>query len=307
MAHQHQPIPRIVLRWAFILGALLVVGPAVAALTQSLRGADGGPDATLLASASPMWGAFVGVVALLAAFLFALPAGVLFGPRLALALAGFIIGWATWTTGTVDDLIRAARGGSPYPALIAEAAIYAILGTLLAIALVGLSREAPHGDRAALPAGAAGLRQSLRELPTRSGLVGLAVAVAAGGFIARLVAIEPLKGQTVFAAFLAAIAGGAAARLAAGSIKESPPAAPIAAFAAMCVLAVGSPVLGAVRAGTPVELLAASDAGALPALSLVLPLDWLAGALLGVPVGLAWAASLIDSDGSSAAASRPKA
>ena len=114
-----------------------------------------------------------------------------------------------------------------------------------------------------------------------------AIGLAAGALAAWLVAVTPLKGQDVMAAVAAGAAAAAAARLADIRVPLAPVAVPLA------VLAVLGPVAGLVLSGSG-DVVAASYQGALAPIAQITPLDWIAGALLGIPLGAGWAGSMIE-------------
>ena len=68
-------------------------------------------------------------------------------------------------------------------------------------------------------------------------------------------------------------------------------------FAAIAILASGSPLIASFIHGSPEQLVRAALAGKLFVLARPLPLDWLAGAFIGAPIGLVWAASMVDKHG----------
>jgi len=113
--------------------------------------------------------------------------------------------------------------------------------------------------------------------------------------VAWILARSMETGQTIFAATLAGVVAGLAARIA------SPHVQPVAAF-------VGVPLAGAVGA-VAVSLMAmegrtpeaALRAAELPGLLSVMPLDWAAGTLLGVPMGLGWARTFLHHEDTPAA------
>ncbi len=112
------------------------------------------------------------------------------------------------------------------------------------------------------------------------------IAVVAGGIAAAFIAGSPLKGQAVAAAVVGGIAAGAAIRL--FDLHTPVPAM----FVAIAALATLGPLSGVVMAGSGV--VSATYRGTLFPLAWILPLDWIAGGLLGIPLGVAWAASMME-------------
>lgn len=261
-------------RWALISLALLVVGPLLAIPFGSLRLPDGAMGAPALLSISPLKGLLLLAVAMVIAAGLGAAAARLGGAGLGLAVAGFTLAGPAWTTGVLDDALRARSDdlvAESLRTLAIEGALVAIGGALIALLITRAAR--PHsqpspGDR----------RDPIQALG------GLAIAGVIAGIAASLVARESLKGQNIGAALVAGAAGATAARF-------MLPRAPAAVF----VLGVG--MLGVIG---PVWAMAQFGDGALraayemrlPAIARPLALDWLAGGLVGVSLGLYWAASL---------------
>ena len=106
-----------------------------------------------------------------------------------------------------------------------------------------------------------------------------------------LIAQSPRKGQVVIATTLGGVAAGLVGRLA------SPTVQPVLLFPAVCVFgALGQWVTGLWLPSDPAALVAA---GQLPAIVLPLPIDYAAGALIGVPIGISWANSFLEKQDSS--------
>ena len=96
-----------------------------------------------------------------------------------------------------------------------------------------------------------------------------------------LIARSPLQGQTLIAVVLGAMAAGLVGRL------VSPHVQPVLLFATPCFFgAAGTLIAARAILGPP------SDAyvnGTLPTLILPMPIDYAAGSLMGVSMGLGWA------------------
>jgi hypothetical protein len=100
-----------------------------------------------------------------------------------------------------------------------------------------------------------------------------------------LVAQSPLKGQTIAAVFVGAMLAGLVGRLLAPHVQ------PILVYVSPMIFgAVGHVVAGVL---TRMPLDEAYISGALSALARPMPLDYLAGSLLGVSFGLGWAKSFL--------------
>lgn len=287
-------IGRITGRWVFLLGALFVVGPVASRVTGGLTASDGSQHTSLLVGSS--LGA--GLVATLAVFglcaAIVLPSAALSGPRRGMLLACFCLAWASWTTGSVDQIIRSMRGESPVQTLVLEGVLVGVLLLALVLGILRVGRAQERGpDGLDIQGGPGTVGANLRGLMTIGGIVGLGAAIVLGGLVAWIFAIEPLKGQAVFAAMLGAIGAGAGAHMASIAIAgEENPAPPITPFVAIVILSIGGPIAMQALGGD--DLRAVSYAGNLFPLGHILPLDWAAGAMLGVPIGLTWARSMME-------------
>jgi hypothetical protein len=120
---------------------------------------------------------------------------------------------------------------------------------------------------------------------------GLAAGVVAAGVAGWLFAPESLKGQTFAAAAAGGMFGALALKMAARTVK------PLWVFVGVAVLACAGPAVAAVYYGTGTGIVrpvyAGLHGGVLP-LVRILPLDWLAGALVGVPIGLSWGGAMTE-------------
>ncbi len=280
---------KVFLRWALPLAALFVLGPAASRLVVLLHAADGSRDVSLLVNTSPVLGIAVilGVFGL--ALVGALPAAALVGPRSALLTAGVTFAWASWYTSPLSMLVRRADAGSLLVTLAIEGAIVALLGlgTLWLIFRLGARADDEHDHLI----GEGGL-ELRRCLTTPVGLACIAASIAAAALVTWALAREPQRGQSIFAAFAAGIAAGGVGVWAGSFIdRDVPRGAPMLA---MLVLAFAAPLVGLVVPGA--EALGPSVVGddILGVLRLQ-GMDWLVGALVGVPVGLSWVRAAIDS------------
>lgn len=267
-------------RWLCPTLSLFVLGPAAYLVTSSLGRADGLPDATLLLSSTPVLGLLAGAIVFALAWLAGVLAARLVSPFSGLTHAGFVLAWAAWGTGPILPLVRA--GTSPDGALRTLALEGLLVAGLSAVLAVLIARAAPT------------VRAESSDDPPESGrfdsrLIGaFAVAIMAGAVASWIVAREPLKGQAIGAAAAAGIAAAVAARVLTSA------ATPAAFFvAAVGALGAVSSAYAAATAPSGDRTLALLYAGTMTPLASITPLDWAAGAFLGVPLGLAWAASLV--------------
>ena len=257
------------LRGLFVLAfAFVALGPIAGLFVGALRGTDGGTQATLLIGQNPIAGLIAGI----AAFGVAAIAGGIgsraAGLNVGLASAGLTLSWAAWLSGRLDEIVLVTHV-SPMPGLIVEGLFVMLLlaGVLYVIRRYSISNPDPESE-----GGTAAIAISLT--------VGLTMSAVA----AWLIAVEPLKGQTIGAAFVAGLVGAASARL----VFLRLPGWTAAAIPA--ALAILGPLATHAIAG---DVVADVFSRSLFRLGWLLPLDWAAGALLGIPIGLAWTDNVI--------------
>jgi hypothetical protein len=270
------------LRWMVALVALLALGPVAGSFVAGLRAVDGGPHATLLVNTSPITGLIGGLGALAIATLGGVLAGRVVNLQWGFFACGLILAWPAFVTGEVREVLRSTQDGSVLWTVAFEGVLFGALGVGAAVLIARTGRR---------PAPGAG-REEEAPLTTPSSLVGLGVAILAGGLVAFLIAREGLKGQTLGAAGLAAIGAAVAGRLAAHRVTG------VAFVAALAVLSFAGPAIAAgVIGGDPVEQ---SYANRLFPLAWISPLDWLSGAFMGAPIGIAWSGTMIEKHAPSA-------
>jgi hypothetical protein len=117
-----------------------------------------------------------------------------------------------------------------------------------------------------------------------------AVAAVAAGLAVFLIAVSGVKGQTFAAALIGALAAGAAAQTVASSKNFH--VTPVTPILAIALVALAGPIIASVLHGP--RLIDAVYAGNVFALARPLSLDWAAGSVIGVPIGLGWAGSMLD-------------
>lgn len=279
-----------VLRWLVPIVACLVVGPVAGWLVQGLRAPDGGGQVSLLLSSTPVMGLVRGGLAVLLAGVTGVVAAAIIGTRMGLFSAGLVLAWAAMATGRIDGILgwEAARGGAigSMTLLSVEGALVGGLGVIVAAAVLLMpvrraAIEVAPGEKDPHPV------QHFAEpraILHRSAPVALLAGLIGAGVVVWLVAQSTYKGQTFAAAALGGVAAGAAVRVLAVH------ASGVWAFVAFAVLSAASPVVARMMSG---DVAAAAMSGQLLRLAHPLPLDYLAGALVGVPMGLAWGASMV--------------
>lgn len=289
------------IKYAGYFAAFAVVGPVASWLLSTLRAVDGDPHTTPLTAATPA----EGIVKLLLVILIAMGIAVLVG-RFASRGAGIVAGsciflWAALATGNVRQVLGDADAHSALLPLALESLI--LLGGLALISVVVecLSPLVPEERGQASgpvipPAGFAGLKAMFEP---RVFLASLAAAFIAAGIVGWLASITPYKGQSIFAAFLGGLAAGWASSSAAGAAhhRDRPPSLIPAILALQLVAAATFLYLKASTGASLIDMTRAIGSNAssqLFSLGRIMPLDWAAGGLLGVPVGASWAASMVE-------------
>lgn len=277
------PMMQAALRWIVPLFALLVAGPVAGYLTGMLRDPCGGEHASLLVSTTPALGVAAGIGAVVVAGLMGVVASKLINSHYGFFSAGLTLAWAAWGTGTIDELVRCVPGRGVFVKLAIEGLIVLLPACVFAWLIVRVSRPAPAGSRA---------HPEPKAIKEPAAAIGALAAIVAGGVIAWLVAQTSLKGQTVAAAALAGLVAASVARLAAPGVNAA------VFVGALALLGVVSPASALVLHGGDgaggAAVVNATQAGTLFSLARVMPLDWIAGAFIGLPIGLTWAGGMID-------------
>ena len=286
-------------RWSVHLLALCALGPLAGYLVSTLRAADGGPDTSLLVNTTPVKGVIFGLISFALAGLIGV-VGARFvtrndesgqprpDARAGLFAAGITLAWAAGRAGRVDVLIRSADSAGPMTTLAIEGLIVGTLGVLLAAVIYGVGKpeeQVPGNDKPATIGAIIGAIKRVIKAPGVQVAVPIATVVGAAG--AWIAAASPLKGQTIGAAFVAGILAGGAGRVA----DQRTPAQSF--MLCIGVLAVVGPLSIFIfkQGAGPVE---AAVQGTMFSVAQIAPLDWVAGGMLGVPLGVAWAGSLIE-------------
>jgi hypothetical protein len=292
----HGGMRQAILRWVLYFGAILVVGPLGAALVSPLRNPAGGADATPLVSTVPPGGLLAALGALgLALLTGILTARLVRSVRAGMIAAGLVLVWVAFSSAETDDLLRAARSVAPLWVLSLEGAVLglALVASALVLVLFGGRQSDDDVDHAAQSTQA---QQGITEprLSIRQQFMGeqfllvIGAGFLAGGVAAAFVAVTPLKGQAIGAAILGSVCAGLAGRL----VNQKMPLP--ALFVPVALLAVAGPIAGALLAGAGEAGLRDVYRGTVFPLAHILPLDWVAGAFLGIPLGVSWAASMME-------------
>jgi hypothetical protein len=273
-----------ILRWAIPLLALFVLGPLALLLTASLRAIDGSGEASLLVGRSPTQGLLMGVGAILIALVVGVVGARLLGARRGLFSAGLVLAWAAWGTGHVDKVLGQTNSSQTLWMFAAEAALLTLLGGACAWVILKIKPK-PITFNAQAPIE---IRPEPSSLLDSSALPAIGASLLAAALVAWLLAFDTQKGQTIGAAIIAAMIGTMVARMVSQSVS---PALFVAAVGVLGIVGPAAATFIHPSASGPAR---AALAGTLFALARPMPFDWLAGAMIGVPLGLAWAGSLVE-------------
>jgi hypothetical protein len=260
-----------VLRWGTFLAALMVFGPLVAMVATRITPVPGAIHGTALVGDAPMMGVFTMVWCITIAGLIGVAGSRLVSVGQGLTCFGVALAWASFRLGRLPDLARAVDPGTLGTQLAIEGAIVgmAVLGAAIIIARRGWPDE-PF---------------SLRAMASLPSLAAGAVAAAVGLAAAWVIAQDDKPGQTIAAGIAAGAAGAALARTLVHGAPRS------AVLLAIPIGAIACPVIGFALTPSPME--SAVLGGTAHALARVMPTDWCAGMLIGIPFGLSWAGSTI--------------
>ena len=283
------------LKWALLLGSLLAVGPLVATLMMRVNDVDGGRAVTFLVNGD-LTAALMTLAVLVGCVLtVGVVAARLFGLSTAMACAGFIVAWTASAQGNLESIVRRAVGGEDLPKLAVEG-LLVTLAAGVAAALFGRISAAAHAsavkpssDRSRGPLSLLVTGDTARENPVPILLASLAAGVIVSAIGVWLIALSGARNQTLAAAILGGIAAGAVNQvLSANRSFTLTPLVPILSIALLGLLA---PLVVLGVEGQGANLVARIYDGTVLNLARPVSLDWAAGALIGVPLGMSWAGS----------------
>ncbi len=267
-----------VLTWAGALLALLVAGPIGRLPALGVRTPTGGDGATVLTAEGVVGGVVAVVVALAVAFGLGFAVKRVLSRRYAMFCAGLSLAWYASATGRGGELVREFGADGLFVRLGVETALLGAVVVGLVWVLVRRRLETVgemlHPDpEPAVPWGSKSLA---------------ALGVAAAGTVVGswVVATTGLPGQALAAAVVGAGLGAFGARL------LVPEGHVVSVVAGCFVAGAGVLIAGGVMVGG--EGLAAVYGGSLIPPARVGPGDWVAGVLIGVPLGQYAALSMLD-------------
>ena len=271
-----------IFKYAALGAGALVAGPVISAAMGPLVSVTGAPDATLLPASSKGGAALAYVAAMVVAGALALASGLLSTRRVALFATGLALAWPAHTLGSVEPILRDAHSADAISGVLLRMAIE---GVLVAVPLALIVHVASRLGDVNAPAA---LRASPEPAPllSKDPVIGAAISAAVAAVVIYFAMPTSYNGQALGACAFAGALGALAAHAAA-------PKAPLAAsfFGCMLVAVLGPIAARFTASGDP---LAAVYAGEFLPVALVHPWHVAAGACIGVPVGDAWARSLIE-------------
>lgn len=280
----------VLVRWTIPLAALLVLGPLAAIVISHLRAADGSGQVSLLVSTTPLRGIVGGLIALALALAAGVAGARFIEQRSGLMAAGLVLAWAAWNTGRMDRVLALTHSRGTLYSTALEAAIFGLLAVVVAAIIFRVPTRMPRFIVAGDATRVRGERShheptALFDRTAATAFAAAAIGAAIGGWI---VAVTTLKGQTFAAAATAGLLAAVAGRLASQRVT------PAWFVLGLVAVAVAGPVAATFMHAGDLGPTRAALAGKLLPLARPMPLDWIAGAFVGIPLGLWWAGSLIE-------------
>ncbi len=263
--------------WIIIIAIAALTAAVVRSALPFWANADGGFGPTLI-NAQQLWPALVAVGAvLLVMFLLAYGAAAFIGPMAAMPAVGAGLGWGALELDGMRSVLLTGDIAASYGEGCIWAMFVLVLSWVLIVRRGGVKTVEPDstGSHPDPMVSAEAIRAAV-------------FGIVAGLLGAWLITRTDFRQQTAVAATVGGVACGFAGRLAAPHVQP--------------VLLAPALVLGGTLAAwvafifVPNDVEAALAAGKVPALLLPLPIDWAAGALLGVPLGFAMAHGFLHHD-----------
>ena len=265
--------------WVVFILASVLCGLSMLVIEPWLLSAKGGFGPTILQAAHPMGAVVAMVIALVACAVIGASAGrILRSPNKGLVVIGIGIGWLAWRLQGVEFI---AYSGKLQPVAL-ETLIWSlvVLGITVFVYLIAgplryvQSRERLKTDDASAEGEINWDHWASSPAAAKLMAAGLCAIPVAGFFAA-----SPMRGQAVAAATIAGVVVGLVGRLVA------PHAQPV--LLTMAMVLAGALTQWGVSFMVPEDQLPTIFAqGQLPHLLYPMPIDWAAGALMGVPWGL---------------------
>ncbi|MEM9372990.1 MAG: hypothetical protein AAGA55_05040 [Planctomycetota bacterium] len=285
-----------VARWVVRGVSLLLIGPLAAGIAGGVRAIDGSQAATLLTGEGMTAGVIalvgVGVCVVVAAGVAALVCD----RHEAVLNAGFVMAWVAWTSGRMGEAYRLVPEAGTLIRIALEAGF--VIGVAVVAMLVAdrLARRPARDEGLALSG-----TDFLAALRSKQALPTVGVSLGLSLLLAWLFARHDAPGQSLGTAFFCGLGAGVFGSLAGQSVAAQAGSAPqreapgvpamTAVFVPIVVGVLLAGVLGAVIGlfiPGPGKLLTGVIRQELPGWSLVTPMAWGAGAMIGVPAGISF-------------------
>ncbi len=275
---------RAIVRWVCISAAALVTGPLAAKLMTPLTFPWGDAKPTPMLAESVLWGlvALTGIIALtgFAGFATARLADL----RSALIACGLTLAWPASVIARSDELVRLSAGRRILIPWMVEGGVLLAVLTLVVAVLSMVARKRYASDSVSQDGARSAFLSAFASPRWPAVILGATIAASIAAWF---IGVTPLRWQALAATIGAGIAAGATARI----MDDTAPVALM--VLPLGLLAVLAPLLGVLITG-PTDLLTACDAGRMFRLLHMLPIDWFAGGLIGVPLGMGWAGSMVE-------------
>lgn len=293
------------LRWVYVLACLFAIGPVVLRVVARVHDAHGGHAATLLTDGA------AGFVALGTVLVACLIVGVIGARFFTLGVgamgAGMVAAWGAWGCAPIDTIVRATSNASVFKPLAVEGLICGVAGAAMVLLFERVAAKAQPAGAEDQMAARFGGKKAVKAMGgivvmDRSGSMAavlgtaLVAGIIAAGLATWMVATSALKGQVVAAAIAAGVAAGMASVYASQSVKGL--ASGVVPALGVALLAAAGPIVALVVDDK--NLVYAAMHSSLTALARPIGLDWLAGILCGVPLGMSWAGLKLDARAQSA-------
>jgi hypothetical protein len=263
--------------WIVILAALALSMIAFLLVEPTLLSSRGTFGPTILQAQAPAASVLAMLGALVVGTFIAIGVARFFSSATALLILGIGLGWLALQLQPIQEVVL--HGSMNW--LVLEGLVWSAV--ILTIVVLIASFTGPMVEPMLDP-GESAPDWAMSIEGIKMGAAGLAALP-----VVWLIAQSSFKGQVLAATIFGSIAAGIVGRLVAPMVQ------PYLLFATVCLFgALGQWVAGIM---IPVsELEATVNAGTLPHILLPLPIDYAAGTLIGLPLGLSWGSSFLQKD-----------
>lgn len=275
--YQFSPMSKVLTRNIALFGGMILAGFVCAQAAPFLRGVHGGRGPTILSAERPAVAALAVVICLAIATAIACVVG-----RVVNAAVGlFVLGAGVFALDSRLDGLRELVFAHPEKSAIYGMALETVVLALILLGLVIIVFSITGGFHDVEP-DVDGTRPDWLTSDAALKSAGMGILVLPAVW---LIAQSPMKGQAIAAVFFGAMVAGLIGRLSAPHVQ------PLLVFVSPVVFGAIGYVIAAVMMRTPLD--DAYVGGATSAFARIMPLDYVAGSLLGVSFGLGWAKSFL--------------